>query len=274
MQMAMLCWAIKAKCRVFDRGLKVVRDMFFDKSYFDKWVAFEQVSAIDPLKSTIFTLPRHEGRAQGTSDLCSSATRLAIMRYSRGDPIGQMIDSSRQMVDMLALKHEIMASIVIEPNVRHMWTRLDLSTLYENLTCLAFIVAQRFSPADQLQALALIGHAGEDSLLDHIAVLMGVVGRDMASQSKYPPVYDALLAVTMAAPDKRAALLKKYVDSWHRRMKPIYWHQSHKGSEGAYFGYWCFEAALVAMLLNIDDSALQDHSNYPSDLVKHYRATA
>jgi hypothetical protein len=33
-----------------------------------------------------------------------------------------------------------------------------------------------------------------------------------------------------------------------------------------------FEAALVAMLLDIDDSAIADHIHYPADLVKHYRS--
>ncbi len=253
--------------------MTTLRDGLREAIYFEKMVAFYSTW----IKREIAELPtvaRAEGRAMSASALVGKSVIVSILRYGRGDPIGEMTDTTKQMVDMLTLKREVLASVVLEPQVRHMWERLDLSTLYENLTCLSFMVALRFGQPDQLRALELIGHAGEDALLDHIAVLMGVVGRDMASQSKYPPVYDALLAVTLATPDKRAALLKKYVESWHRRMKPIYWHQSHKGAEGAYFGYWCFEAALVAMLLNIDDSALQGHANYPSDLVKHYRATA
>ncbi|MBD9354554.1 DUF1911 domain-containing protein [Methylomonas sp. EbA] len=50
-------------------------------------------------------------------------------------------------------------------------------------------------------------------------------------------------------------------------MKPIYWHDSHEGAEGAYFGYWCFEAALVAMLFDIDDTAIAANPHYPADLV-------
>ncbi|WP_371929608.1 PoNe immunity protein domain-containing protein [Phyllobacterium sp. 21LDTY02-6] len=41
----------------------------------------------------------------------------------------------------------------------------------------------------------------------------------------------------------------------------------HKNKHDIYFGYWCFETAGVAKMLNIDDSELKDHPNYPSDLV-------
>jgi hypothetical protein len=63
-----------------------------------------------------------------------------------------------------------------------------------------------------------------------------------------------------------------YVEGWYKRMKQAAWHNTHKGE--AYDGYWCFEGALVAMLLNIDDSALQGHIHYPADLVNYYRAAA
>ena len=42
----------------------------------------------------------------------------------------------------------------------------------------------------------------------------------------------------------------------------------------AYVGYWSFEAALVATLWGIDDSAFADHPHYPVDLVRHYRMQA
>ncbi len=44
--------------------------------------------------------------------------------------------------------------------------------------------------------------------------------------------------------------------------------------DAIHVGYWCFEAALVAMLWNIDDTAVAGHPHYPVDLVRHYRITA
>ena len=54
-------------------------------------------------------------------------------------------------------------------------------------------------------------------------------------------------------------------------MKPCYWHGTH--TEGtSYFGYWAFEAALVTVLWDIDDSSYRDNLVYPRDLVDWYRA--
>jgi hypothetical protein len=95
--------------------------------------------------------------------------------------------------------------------------------------------------------------------------------REIASQSKFPKIYDPLVEVMTAPIEQRAAKLKKYVEGWYNRMKPIYWHDNHEGAEGAYFGYWCFEAALVVMLFDVDDTSLREHAHYPADLVAHFK---
>jgi hypothetical protein len=71
---------------------------------------------------------------------------------------------------------------------------------------------------------------------------------------------------------QRPALLKAYVEGWYKRMKQADWYNTHKSE--AYSGYWCFEAALLVMLLNIDDSAVQGHIHYPVDLVNYWRTPA
>ena len=196
------------------------------------------------------------------------------MRYSRGDASAEMRDSTVQMAQMLKLRQEVLPSVTLDPPVRAMYERLDLGKLYEILTCLAFMTALHFSLVERLQVIEWIGHAGEDALLDRVSILMGDASRKVAAQSKYPPIYADLVAVMTADASARTAMLEKYVGSWYKRMKPIYWHNSHKGAEGAYFGYWCFEAALVAMLLDIDDSGLRGHPHYPADLVEHHRRTS
>ena len=41
-------------------------------------------------------------------------------------------------------------------------------------------------------------------------------------------------------------------------------------TEGAYFGYWAFEAGAVAYLYGIDDNQIS-HMVYPKDLVAYAR---
>lgn len=206
--------------------------------------------------------------------LCDNATQLLIMRYSAGDGIANTKELVKQLARLHRLRVEMLRTQPLEKREREMWEKLDLGSLYDGLVFLSFVVALRYGQDGKQEALALIGHAGEDALLDEVAVKMGAQGRPLAAQSKYPKVYDPLVAVVrMPAPEQPKAL-KAFVDGWYRRMKPIAWHDNHNGAEGAYFGYWCFEAALVAMLWDIDDSALQDHPSDPADLTKHYRATA
>lgn len=53
------------------------------------------------------------------------------------------------------------------------------------------------------------------------------------------------------------------------------WHDGHldarRGGKGTYVGYWAIEAAAVALLLQMDDSAFRDHPLYPKDLADFAR---
>ena len=242
-----------------------------DKEYFDRCVDYIQSEAITPRKASINTLPFPEGRAGRSSDLAKDSVQLVIMRYSRGDAITEMHASVLQMAELLELKHTTLASVTLEKDVRQMCERLDLGRLYEALALLAFMVALHYPREQLMHTLNLIGHPGEDAFLDHVTHALGDTTRKIAPHSKFPKVYDALVEVVTAPVEQRANLLKKYVEGWYKRMKPIYWHNSDKGGEGAYFGYWCFEGGLVALLFAVDDTSLATHPHYPVDLVAHFR---
>jgi hypothetical protein len=212
-----------------------------------------------------------EGKVGSLYDVWDCSFRVVVSCYSRGDAIAAMQDSVQQMAELLQLKQSTLASVQLEKDVRAMYERLDLNALYESLTLLAFVVSLRYPREDLLRVLALIGHAGEDALLDQVARACGDTTREVAAHSKFPKVYDALVEVIVAPAEKRSTLLKKYVEGWYKRMKPISWHGNHEAAEGAYFGYWSFEAALVAMLFDVDDRAFAEHPNYPGDLVRHFR---
>ena len=249
----------------------MARDKLFDVAYFDKWINFVQTEGINPRKNSIASLPRPEGRVGRATDLWVDSVQVAIMSFSRGDSISSLKQGVIQMAELLVLKQKTLASEQLEKDVRNMYERLDLGTLYEYLTLLSFIVSLRMPASILHQTIELIGHKGEDALLDRVAYGFGDKTRSVALHSKFPKIYDPLVEVIAAPAEQRTAKLQRFVESWYKKMKPIYWHDNHKGEEGAYFGYWCFEATLVAMLWDIDDSAVADHPHYPVDLVRHYR---
>lgn len=246
-----------------------MRDMVQTREYFDKGIAFKQM-CIDEDKDTVNDIKSHEGRAGQVHDLLHIGVNLCRQRYSRGDELKAMNPSVTQMGMMFKLKAQTMPTLTeLTAAEKEMWTNLRLSELFDFFWCLSFVVGLRYSQNDILAVLDWIGHAGEDGLLDRIAVLLGDKDRPVMAHSKFEPEFESLIEVIDAPAEHRATLLTKYVTTWYKRMKRASWHNTHKGE--AYCGYWCFEAALVAMLLNIDDSAIADHIHYPVDLVKHYR---
>lgn len=75
----------------------------------------------------------------------------------------------------------------------------------------------------------------------------------------HPPAYRPLAKATAPNAQDRPALVKEFLDGWYKNMKPCYWHGTHADKEGSsYFGYWAFEAALVTVLWNIDDSSYRN----------------
>lgn len=66
--------------------------------------------------------------------------------------------------------------------------------------------------------------------------------------------------------------LEAYVrQHWYRSNRGAPWWGSHNrnGEPVGYIGYWCFQAAAVARICGVDDSALKEHKYYPYDLA-HY----
>lgn len=247
-----------------------MRDTVQTRGYFDKGVAFKQ-KCIDRDKDVVSTIKFHDGRAGQVHSLRERACMLVLQCYSRGDDLKEMTATVTQMGMMFKLKAQTMPTLTeLTPEEKEMWGNLGLSKLFDCLWCLSFVVGLRYSKNDIRAVLEWTGHAGEDGLLDRIAVLLGDKDRSVMAHSKFEPEFDPLIQVIDAPTEQRSALLANYVKTWYKRMKRASWHNTHNGE--AYCGYWCFEAALVAMLLDIDDSGIADHIHYPIDLVTHYRA--
>jgi Domain of unknown function (DUF1911) len=152
---------------------------------------------------------------------------------------------------------------------REMWTTLHLTNYHEDLACLAFLVALRYTPDSLVLISQWIGHQGEDGLLDRIAIAVGDTEKRVKRNSKFELQYQPLVEVIDAPKELQAALLQTYLSSWYQRLKQAAWHNTHKGE--AFNGYWCFEAALAVMLWDIDDSTFADHKHYPLDLVNNFK---
>ena len=173
-----------------------------------------------------------------------------------------------------------------EPCSRLQWVNLGRETYQEYLNLLSWAV---LLCKDQ-ETLAMIGavidchdsgafcrrgtanyvvgnNRGKDQLLDLLLNTAGLPG-PQSDSLEIGGIYKKLLQVCMATPEKRTALMAKYLDGWYVGNKQSPWYNSARDDDSGYIGYWSFEAALVVRLFGIDDEGFADHPHYPKDLAR------
>lgn len=110
---------------------------------------------------------------------------------------------------------------------------------------------------------------GRDGLFEAVVEKLTGLRVETPQVLLHPQQYRPLASATVRPAGQRSELVKTFVEGWYKSMTDVYWHGAHV--DGAYFGYWCLEAALVTVLWDIDDSSYRDNPVYPKDLVDWYR---
>lgn len=88
-----------------------------------------------------------------------------------------------------------------------------------------------------------------------------------ANKLAFPKLYKGLFKLTQLS-DAQAAkkTLIDYIGKWYNLNKDAPWYNNHLKTS-CYCGYWAWEVAAVAKILQIDDSDLKDNPYYPYDMV-------
>jgi hypothetical protein len=145
---------------------------------------------------------------------------------------------------------------------------LTISNYYHYVWWLTFALGAGLEQEDIASAMALFGQAGEDQLFDLIMVQLGEKGRKIGKGVIYKSIFAKLLGVVEAPEADRPGLMQVYLDGWYASTLKEGLHDDHNDQDFYYTGYWCYEAALVVMLWNIDDSSFRNNPYYPKDLVR------
>ncbi|GKT24261.1 PoNe immunity protein domain-containing protein [Acidovorax sp. SUPP3334] len=249
-----------------------MRDIEKDFNYYSNCIGLNNRS-IEKNMPIAETFHRVEGRPGVASDLCMFSLQNCILQYGRGDTLEEIRPTIWTWVEANEIKARIVKAIPSERSgQKSMYQRVTLDTVYDALTMMAFAKALHFKPEEMKRLINAIGHPGEDALIDEAARALGDAQRPVAEACKFPKVYDPLLEVWRCDPAERPAKLLAFSKVWKKKIKPIYWSDSLNGADGAYFGYWCFDVALTAIVLGIDDEKLRDNPYYPKDLVDAARA--
>jgi hypothetical protein len=88
-----------------------------------------------------------------------------------------------------------------------------------------------------------------------------------ADKLAFPKLYKGLFKLTQISDAQEAKkVLEDYMGKWYNLNKNAPWYNSHL-KKNCYRGYWAWEVAAVAKIMNIDDSDLKDNPYYPYDMV-------
>ena len=228
-------------------------------------------------------------KAQATEDpLLASLIDLYYQQlcldYTAGKPIADLLPTMEKIINYT----ENTVDHVKRYNLAHPGDRADITILTEyfqteklsNLLGLCIL----FGRQDWLETIVKavdLDYENREKALDSLIAMK--IPNYPITEEKTPrelsfrnPLYKAIHAET---PKDSLKFLDEYLRRWYdglRKTGYVY-IDSHLFQQGdsreccCFYGYWCFEAAAVAYLKNIDDSTLHRFMYYPKDMVEYAR---
>ncbi|MDD0976096.1 PoNi-like cognate immunity protein [Pseudomonas fontis] len=189
---------------------------------------------------------------------------LLIQLYSGGEPLENLLAAANRTFDEFERHKKNFPDFYLlpwEPDAYQytLWL-LSLSVLFDLPERAKMIATYVGSTLED----------GQDSLLRQLYSRVGVSfpGDNLIHVKPYAELQSAL----NACGDEQQQLMARYLKHWYQNMKKCYWYGRDKRPAAGFFGYWAFEAGMVTVLWDIDDTVYRDLPYYPKDLVDYARA--
>ena len=191
------------------------------------------------------------------------------VRYSSGDPMESLREHVQYAFDELQRHDEAFPDDKFK-----LW---EADTYYYILMLTSWAVM--FNLPDCLKIIAeCISHNpddGEDNFIHILLLALGI--RDFPGKEAgllHEDPYGILYGVLSESKEVQQKAMKKYLKRWYKSkaIRGCYWRERHSFKPSVHLGYWAFEAGLITILNNLDDSSYRDMSYYPRDMVDYCRA--
>lgn len=256
-----------------------------NRRYWDKWVDYTVKHIGDMWAHVSRPAGDPTYRPQFVFELTKEYWHLMLLRYSRGDPIGELAQHFGPMLDAWEESERLGRDVY---TAERQYTRRTWEVNYDHYIVCFWLVGLALTldiPEEQWRRLlALIDNEGEDILLDRI-IATRTPGRRIGKELCFSKPYARLLAAIDAPAAQQPRLLREFVAHWYEEMAVIYksgraeqavpfphpyWYklgdQNFEG--GGYFGRWCVEAVAAVKAFGMDDSMCIDLPHYPGDLLR------
>lgn len=192
--------------------------------------------------------------------------KLLTSKYSAGYNIQELKDNAAQAINWLIKNLE---------HPKH--DRFYLDELEDYLKLLQLLSFGVLFNLDKVIIKKLVNlfeaddQKAEDALLDKLVLLI-LPDRKQGIKLQHPKAYQPLFDAINAAKEEQPKLMQKFLKGWYKSMRKCGWYDIHL-SPGKYNfnGYWCWEAAMVTLLYDMDDSSYRDMPFYPKDMVDYAR---
>ncbi len=230
-------------------------------------------------------LPRYRDQARKSGMMTSTRRRLwstldwLSLQYSAGAPVSLLAEVWPHAMDWAeeyAAQHKAYhqspenRSGDITPHVALVSEEYWIVAL--RLVCFGLLTGHA---QHMPRVMALLDYANaelgiHDGLIERL-VAPWVPDRPIPDKATRHLPYRKLFKVFAATPDKRPALMGKYLDEWYHASRREPYIDQHQGSGMNFYGYWAWEAAATTWVLGMDDSSYRDMPFYPKDLADFAR---
>ncbi|WP_084530923.1 PoNi-like cognate immunity protein [Burkholderia sp. WSM2232] len=245
---------------------QVKREPLLPKTHYDETLEFYENLLIDPEVDQILADPaKDEGHKKRLSwERTGTSLRILIARYSAGEDVGSLRPYALRTLELYLAHRARFAAY----NKLKLWEP-DAYQYVMWLLSLAVLLGLKEWVPTIATWISTDSEDGQDLLVSR---LFGRFGVSLPGESlMHEKPYADLLRATETQGEAQRTAMVGYLKRWYGGMKNCYWYDRHKRLDAGFFGYWAFEAGLVTLLWNIDDSSYRDMRFYPKDLVDFAR---
>jgi len=258
----------------------LTRDPAHDRAWFDRWIAFDEREIA--LRSQDLQQPSGNAdyRPQFMFDLAMVHLRTLLRRYGRGDPVDGLVQHLPPLIQQWEQAWELGRRTWSEAEfqARRRWSG-HLDPYVRALWLVSLALLLDLDDGHWQRLVALVDNEDEDALLDRLIATRSP-GRRIGTTLCHPRPYAGLLDAVTGAANAQPDRLARFVEGWYAGLdrparaglspaasaQRVWWH-GNDDTEGAYFGYWCVEAAAVAKAFGIDDGPCIGLPHYPAALL-------